>query len=100
MLFCKLLLSPLPARRVKHVDTRAALAMPDVKAILMAHELPRQPIALRHGTVIKAMPKSERALTMEPLIRVSRFSPWLPLTNSRWRKRLKKIQIDFQPLPL
>ena len=28
MLFCKLLLSPLPHARVKRIDTRAALAMP------------------------------------------------------------------------
>src|ERR1700692_4902469 len=40
MLFCKLLLSPMPHARVKHIDTRAELAMPGVKAILMADELP------------------------------------------------------------
>ncbi len=36
MLFCKLLLSPLPHARVTHLDTSAALAMPGVKAILTA----------------------------------------------------------------
>ena len=30
MLFCKLLLSPFPHARVKHIDARAALAMPGV----------------------------------------------------------------------
>ena len=34
MLFCKLLLSPLPHGRVKHIDMSAALAMPGVKAII------------------------------------------------------------------
>ena len=34
MLFCKLLLSPVPHGRVKHLDLRKALAMPGVKAIL------------------------------------------------------------------
>ena len=36
MLFCKLLLSPLPHGRVKHLDLSNALAMPGVKAILTA----------------------------------------------------------------
>ena len=34
MLFCKLLLSPMPHARVRGIDLRAALAMPGVKAIL------------------------------------------------------------------
>jgi xanthine dehydrogenase molybdenum-binding subunit len=40
MLFCKLLLSPEPHARVRHVDARAALAMSGVAAILTADELP------------------------------------------------------------
>jgi len=40
MLFCKLLLSPLPHARIRHIDASAALAMPGVKAILTADELP------------------------------------------------------------
>ncbi len=31
MLFCKLLLSPMPHARVRSIDARAALAMPGVK---------------------------------------------------------------------
>src|SRR5580704_5421307 len=54
MLFCKLLLSPMPHARVKHIDTSAALAMPGVKGILTADDLPDG-----HG--------AERALTNEPL---------------------------------
>ena len=42
MLFAKLLLSPMPHARVVGVDTRAALAMPGVKAILTADDLPDQ----------------------------------------------------------
>ena len=62
MLFCKLLLSPLPHARVKRIDTRAALAMPGVRAILTADELPPPADTLTdNGTVIKANPKSERA---------------------------------------
>src|SRR6202161_4004743 len=39
MLFCKLLLSPLPHARVKHIDASAALAMPGVKAIVTMEDL-------------------------------------------------------------
>ena len=41
MLFCKLLLSPMPHARVRNIDASAALAMPGVKAILTADDLPR-----------------------------------------------------------
>src|SRR5205823_12135831 len=40
MLFCKLLLSPYPHARVKRMNTSAALAIPGVKGILTADELP------------------------------------------------------------
>ena len=40
MLFCKLLLSPMPHCRVRRIDASAALAMPGVKAILTADDLP------------------------------------------------------------
>src|SRR4029450_12734583 len=54
MLFCKLLLSPMPHARVKNVDASAALALPGVRAILRAEDLPPLP------------PNVERALTDEP----------------------------------
>src|SRR5438128_9955983 len=54
MLFAKLLLGPMPHARVRRIDTRAALAVPAVKAILTADDLPDL-----HG--------AERALTNEPL---------------------------------
>ena len=40
MLFAKLLLSPMPHARVTRLDVSAALAMPGVKAILTADDLP------------------------------------------------------------
>ena len=54
MLFCKLLLSPRPHARVRGMDTRAALALPGVKAILTADDLPD-------------LGGAERALTNEPV---------------------------------
>ena len=47
--------------RVKHLDVGQALAMPGVKAILTADELPPPADTLTdNGTVIHANPKSER----------------------------------------
>src|SRR6185503_2772845 len=54
MLFCKLLLSPMPHARVRSIDTAAALAMPGVKAILTPDDLPD-------------LGGGERALASEPL---------------------------------
>jgi len=68
MLFCKLLLSPMPHARVRNIDTRAALAMPGVKAILTADELPPPANSINdNGNVILANPRGYQALTMEPL---------------------------------
>ena len=47
MLFAKLLLSPMPHARVRSIDTSAALAMPGVKAIITADDVPDLPTAPR-----------------------------------------------------
>jgi len=100
MLFCKLLLSPLPHARVKHLDTRAALAMPGVKAILVADELPPPGDSLTdNGTVIKANPKSERALTMEPLYQGEPILAVAAVDEFTAAEAIEKIRIDFEPLP-
>src|SRR6202051_804798 len=73
MLFCKLLLSPLPHARVKHIDASQALAMPGVRAILTADDLPAPADTLTdNGTVIKASKWGERGLTMEPVYQGAR----------------------------
>src|SRR5580765_5613658 len=55
MLFAKLLLSPLPHARVRHIDSGKALAMPGVKAILTANDLPGPGDTITdNGAVIKA----------------------------------------------
>ena len=54
MLFTKLLLSPMPHAKVARLDTSAALALPGVKAILTADDLPD-------------LNGAEKALTNEPL---------------------------------
>src|SRR5271170_733548 len=100
MLFCKLLLSPLPHARVKHLDVRQALAMPGVKAILMADELPPPADTLTdNGTVIRANPKSEKALTMEPLYQGEPILAVAAVDELTAAEAIEKIQIDFEALP-
>src|SRR5277367_5780027 len=100
MLFCKLLLSPLPHARVKHIDARAALNMPGVKAILMADELPPPADSLTdNGTVIRANPKSEAALTMEPLYQGEPILAVAAVDEFTAAEAIERIRIDFEPLP-
>ena len=55
MLFCRLVLSPMPHARIKHIDMDDALKVPGVKAILTADDIPAQADSLSdNGTVIKA----------------------------------------------
>lgn len=100
MLYCKLLLSPLPHARVKHLDVRQALAMPGVKAILTADELPPPADSLTdNGTVIRANPKSEKALTMEPLYQGEPILAVAAVDEFTAAEAIEKIRIDFDPLP-
>src|ERR1035437_8017251 len=100
MLFCKLLLSPLPHARVKHLDVRQALAMPGVRAILTADELPPPADTLTdNGTVIRANSKSEKALTMEPLYQGEPILAVAAVDELTAADAIEKIRIDFEPLP-
>ncbi len=100
MLFCKLLLSPLPHARVKHLDVRAAHAMPGVKAILTADELPPPADTLTdNGAVIHANPKSEKALTMEPLYQGEPILAVAAVDELTAAEAIEKIRIEFEPLP-
>src|SRR6202451_2578740 len=100
MLYCKLLISPLPHARVKHLDLRAALAMPGVKAILTADELPPPADSLTdNGTVIHANPNSEKALTMEPLYQGEPILAVAAVDELTAAEAIEKIHIEFEPLP-
>jgi xanthine dehydrogenase molybdenum-binding subunit len=100
MLFCKLLLSPLPHARVKHFDLGHALAMPGVRAILTADELPPPADTLTdNGTVIRANPNSERGLTMEPLYRGEPILAVAAVDELTAAEAIEKIRIEFEPLP-
>ena len=100
MLFCKLLLSPMPHARVRHIDAREALAMPGVRAILTADDLPPPADSVTdNGTVIKANPKSERALTMEPVYQGEPILAVAAVDELTAADAIEKIQVDLEPLP-
>jgi CO/xanthine dehydrogenase Mo-binding subunit len=100
MLFCKLLLSPLPHARVTRIDTNAALAMPGVKAILTADDLPAPADTITdNGTVIKATKWGERGLTNEPLYQGEPILAVAAVDELTAADAIEKIRIDFDRLP-
>jgi xanthine dehydrogenase molybdenum-binding subunit len=100
MLYCKLLLSPLPHARVKRIHANTALAMPGVKAILTADDLPPQADTVTdNGTVIKASKWGERGLTNEPLYQGEPILAVAAIDELTAAEAIEKIQIDFEPLP-
>src|SRR6202142_458819 len=100
MLFCKLLLSPLPHARVKRIDASEASAMPGVRAILTADDLPAPADSLTdNGTVIKASKWGERGLTMEPVYEGEPILAVAAVDELTAAEAIEKIQIDFEPLP-
>ena len=100
MLFCKLLLSPLPHARVKRIDASKALAMPGVRAILTADDLPAPADTLTdNGTVIKASKWGERGLTMEPLYQGEPILAVAAVDELTAAEAIEKIHIDFERLP-
>jgi xanthine dehydrogenase molybdenum-binding subunit len=100
MLFCKLLLSPMPHARVRRIDTRAALAMPGVKGILTADDLPAPADTVTdNGTVVKASKWGERGLTMEPVYQGEPILAVAAVDELTAAEAIEKIEIDFEPLP-
>src|SRR5947199_1081882 len=86
MLFAKLLLSPMPHARVRHIDTRAALALPGVKAIATADDLPD-------------LRGAERALTSEPLYQGEPILAVAAVDEATAAEAIERITLDLEPLP-
>jgi len=100
MLFCKLLLSPIPHGRVKHLDARKALAMPGVKAILTEDDLPAPADSVTDlGVVIKANRQGEKAVTMEPLYQGEPVLAVAAVDEFTAAEAIEKIDIEFERLP-
>jgi CO/xanthine dehydrogenase Mo-binding subunit len=100
MLFVKLLLSPMPHARVRSIDASAALAMPGVKAILTADELPPPAdIVTDAGQTIRANTKGEKALTNEPVYEGEPVLAVAAVDELTAAEAIERIQVDFEPLP-
>jgi CO/xanthine dehydrogenase Mo-binding subunit len=87
MLFTKLLLSPMPHARVRSIDASEALAMPGVRAILTADDLPELP----NG--------AERALTNEPRYQGEPILAVAAVDEHTAAEAVERIRVDLEPLP-
>ena len=100
MLFCKLLLSPVPHGRVKRLDVSKAMAMPGVKAILTQNDLPAPADSVTDlGVVIKANPQGEKALTNEPLYQGEPVLAVAAIDEFTAAEAIEAIDIEFEHLP-
>src|SRR5947209_19443532 len=99
MLFAKLLLSPMPHARVVRIDTRAAAAMPGVKAILTVDDLPAVVEGANLGEGIIASTLSERGLTNEPLYVGEPILAVAAVDELTAAEAIEKIEIEYEPLP-
>jgi xanthine dehydrogenase molybdenum-binding subunit len=86
MLFTKLLLSPMPHARVRRIDASAALAMPGVKAVLTADEVPD-------------LRGAEKALTNEPLYQGEPILALAAVDERTAAEAIERIDVDLEPLP-
>jgi xanthine dehydrogenase molybdenum-binding subunit len=99
MLFCKLLLSPFPHARVKRIDASAALAMPGVKAILTADDLPGPAVGASLGEGVLATAQGERALANEPVYQGEPVLAVAAVDELTAAEAIERIHVDFEPLP-
>jgi len=99
MLWTKLLLSPMPHARVTRLDTSRALAMPGVKAILTADDLPTVVAGANLGEGIIASTLSERGLTNEPLYEGEPVLAVAAVDELTAAEAIEAIDIEFEPLP-
>ena len=110
MLFTKLLLSPMPHARVRHIDASEALKMPGVHAILTADELPvvapptrGAAAAEEEGPASKggrgAPIKAEMGLTNEPVFHGEPILAVAAVDELTAAEAIERIKVDLEPLP-
>src|ERR1700730_17722573 len=99
MLFAKLLLSPMPHARVIHIDASAALAMPGVKAMLTADDLPKAIAGATLGENVVSTAQGERPLTMEPVYEGEPIRAIAAVDEYTAAEAIERISIEFEPLP-
>jgi xanthine dehydrogenase molybdenum-binding subunit len=100
MLFARLLISPMPHARVKKLNLSRALAMPGVKAIVTADDIPAPAATVTDlGQTIQANMKGERALTNEPLYQGEPILAVAAVDELTAVEAIEKIEIEWEPLP-
>src|SRR2546425_2181718 len=99
MLFCKLLRSRMPHARVRRLDTRKAMAMPGVKAILTADEMPGAAAGATLGENVQSTAQAERGLTNEPLYQGEPILAIAATSELEAAEAVEAIDIDLEPLP-
>ena len=87
MLFCRLLTSPMPHARVKHVDTSEAMKVKGVVAVLRASEVPSFPSP------------DEPILTDEPHYVGAPILAVAATDETAAADAIEKIKIEYEPLP-
>jgi xanthine dehydrogenase molybdenum-binding subunit len=87
MVFCRLMLSPMPHARVRNVDFSAALAMDGVLAVLTADEVPAQP------------PPGEPILTNEPMFIGQPILAVAAESETLAQDAIDRIRVDLEELP-
>src|SRR5262245_43703235 len=95
MLFSKLLLSPEPHARVRHIDTRAALAMNGVVAILTADDMPK----VRPDPDPTGAEESEDgspSLTNEPVFEGEPILAVAAVDEAIAAEAIERIQVDLE----
>jgi len=110
MLFTKLLLSPMPHARVRHIDASEALKLPGVHAILTADEMPAvappsrgAAAAEEEGPASKggrgAPIKPELGLTNEPVFHGQPILAVAAVDELTAAEAIERIKLDLEPLP-
>lgn len=87
MVFCKLLLSPMPHARVTSIDTSKALAMPGVLGVLTADDVPTGQDA--EEVIVTNTPH----YVGEPILAIAAIDE-MTAANA-----LELVQVEYEPLP-
>src|SRR5437867_2283184 len=99
MLFCKLLTSPMPHARVRRLDTSKAMAMPGVKAILTADDMPGAAAGATLGENVQSSAQAERGLTNEPLYQGEPILAIAATSELEAAEAVEAVDIEFEALP-
>ncbi len=100
MLFCRLVLSPMPHGRVNRINAEKALAMPGVRGILTPAEVPGHADYVNdNGQTIKADKWGELALADEPMYQGEPILAVAAVDELTCAEAIEKIEIDMEPLP-